>query len=733
MPFKINPCGTKSAFEGICNSKTCKEESSYQSNADCNNSQPGDITHEADYIVVGAGAAGCVAAARLAEAGFSVILLEAGPDNSFNSTDTTTQPDINIIKTPIQFTQLYNRYRIINPSAPCSQKWYGTSTLLDFVSVNQKPHENTPDMPEVYYPYPRGGGAGGSSNHNAMQDGVGTLKIYDILASETGDPYWQGNNMDRLFKKMENLSNIPSGPDSPNPGPDYAGQNGWLKIAVVKQEKIHTDMMTIAHDMFGVPIRTNFKNQANVSGIGPSYVQITPEGNRSYGYQDLLKPVMEQTGLVKVFFNHLSTNLILENDGKSENVRCVGVKAYDKAYIQNITYGNSTFFQEPLSGKCFAIPSDRTKPNKKVKFFARNEVIVCGGAIQSPQLLMLSGIGPKTHLESLGIKCMVDLPGVGTNLTDHCEFSVIYELNPEKYLPGYQAQILYDLNEAAGGNVLPPAIKDVCENLKDPSEFSSNTGAIVFDWHSGFDTPDQQFPDTHSVPYLAPIWGFDYDNYTGNDILEECGDPGTHLRHFRRDWMPDSTNPMSPNPGPTKKSDLTSSLFNLQNPRVFISWLVETLKPGTANGTVRLRSNDPCEEPILDERLYEDDTGLERIALQIQKIRDIMNHSTIVNNYLLPGDNAEITPGKGAVTPEDIKKVIKNWSAFGHHISGTCQMGPPNDNNAVVDSKLRVRKVKNLRVADTSVYRAPNLHAFNTVRAAYLMGEVVAERIINKD
>ena len=116
--------------------------------------------------------------------------------------------------------------------------------------------------------------------------------------------------------------------------------------------------------------------------------------------------------------------------------------------------------------------------------------------------------------------------------------------------------------------------------------------------------------------------------------------------------------------------------------------------------------------------------------IQVKTIRKIMSHPKMVSNF---GVKGEITPGIGAQTvEEDIKKVIKNWSAFGHHVSGTCQMGRNNDHNAVVDSKLRVRGVKNLRVADTSVYRAPNLHAFNTSRAAYLMGEVVADRIINK-
>ena len=681
----------------------------------------GNFKHYADYVVVGAGAAGSVVAARLAQAGCSVILLEAGPDNSIGSKDIDVQPDLPSIEGPFNYINLYNRYQEIDPNAPCSEQWHGTTTMLDFVSGNQRPHENDPNAtPEVYYSYPRGCGAGGSSNHHALQDGVGSLKVYDILAQQVGDNYWRGENMNRLFKNMEDLSNITT---PANPGPAYAGQSGWLKIQETPRDAIFdTIINVVGQPPFNVPYRSDFKNPANVSGIGPGYVQVTASNKRSYAYNDLLKHVMETTGLVKVMFNHLATNLILK-ENNCDKYKCVGVEAYDKGYIQEVTFGASTF--EEVNGQCTAIPSDRSKPLKKHKFYANKEVIVCGGAIQSPQLLLLSGIGPKAHLEQVGIECKVDLPGVGSNMTDHCEFSSIYEFDPKKFVPGWQAALLLQIDAAGGGNVLDPAIKAVCQANADPSQFDANTGALVWDWHSGFDAIDMSFPDTHTVPYTVFFWGFDSDL---GSTLNEIGDPDQHLDHFRRNWLPNPANPMSPLPGSDIKGQLFGSMFDPTNPRVFISWLTENLKPGNANGTIRLRSADPCEEPILDQRLYEDDTGIERMARQIQQIRQVMEDPSIKQFGKASG--YQVIPGPGAVTVADIKTVIKNWSSYGHHISGTCQMGPKNDPLAVVDSKLRVRNVSNLRIADTSVYRAPNLHAFNTTRAAYVMGEAVAERII---
>lgn len=670
----------------------------------------GDFCCEADYVIVGAGAAGSVLAGRLAEAGYSVYLIEAGPDTSPTSKDLDAQPDLPNIQVPLNFLNLYNRYNEIDPAGNCDGQWHATSTLLDFVSIDQG---NVP-----YYSYPRGAGAGGSVSHHALQDGVGSLKVYDILAEETGDDFWRGSNMDRLFKKMEDYTAVPS-----NPGPIFAGQDGWLKLSQGTIEPIHANIIeVVTAPPFNVPFRENFKNPANVSGIGNADIQVNPQGLRSQPYDGFLVPIQQTTGRIITKFNHLASKLLLtENcDG---GYKCTGVEAFDKRFAQEIHTGGATFGN--IEGSCTVIPSDKTKPAKYTKFYAKKEVIVCGGAIQSPQLLMLSGIGPADHLDSVGIETKVDSPGVGSNLTDHCEFSAIFELDPTKYIHGWQAALL--LGDNNGDDIVDPNIKAVAQASADAGQFNENTGPIAWDWHSGFEAIDPLFPDTHSIPYATFFWTFD------NDLLPNTPldplHPSEHNDHNRRTLLPDPSNPTSTTAGPNNKAVLVSSQFNPAAPRVFLTWLVENLKPVTVNGTIRLRSNDPCREPIIDERLYEDDGGIERMARKFLQVRDVMNTSQIFDNFAI-GSEWEITPGNAAVTVEDVKTVIKNWSAYGHHISGTCQMGPDDDDNAVVDSRLRVKGVDGLRVCDTSVYRAPNLHAYNTSRAAYVMAEALAERII---
>lgn len=250
--------------------------------------------YSADYVVVGAGAGGSVVAARLAEAGKTVILLEAGPDTSLESNDQLVQFDKALIDIPLNFISLWNRFNQDPNGSQCGG-WNATQPLAEFVSVDQN---------GIYYNYPRGVGAGGSVAHHAMQDGVGSLEVYDQIAKTVHDKYWCGKNMKRLFSKMENTL-FPHGQD--------CGSNGWLSIQHTAVEApLLTDIADAVVAATNVPFIENFCNPQVVAGIGNASVQVNADGSRSYVYKDLLAPIMNRTGKVQVFFNTLASEIILD-------------------------------------------------------------------------------------------------------------------------------------------------------------------------------------------------------------------------------------------------------------------------------------------------------------------------------------------------------------------------------------------------------------------------------------
>jgi len=676
--------------------------------------------YTADYVVVGAGAAGCTVAARLAEAGYSVIVLEAGPDTSLESNDILVQFDKTLMAIPLNFQFLYNRFNVDPNSANCGN-WNATQTMAAYI---------TPDQNGIYYAYPRGLGAGGSTQHSALQDGIGSLQVYDNIAKTVKDKAWCGKNIHRLFKKMETALFTHDG---------SCGSDGWLSIQHSAVEApLFTDLSDEIVAATGVPFLQNFCSPCNaVAGVGNASVQVKEDGTRASVYEDLLVPIMNETGKIQVFFNTLVSEVILDKtQGDCKNkYRAVGVKGYNKAYLEEVQSG-SQYVVVGTDPDCTAIRVDDTLPSEAIRFLAREEVIISGGAIQTPQLLMLSGIGPKEHLESVGIKTKLDLPGVGTDLLDHCELSNVYEIDPLKFITTWQAHILLT-NPGIADN---PAIEAVALQAATtyPEFLNTNTASIQWDWFSAGQPPAHQkgcypFPDMHSVPYAG--FHFDFDLTLAGPL-----EPDFYFDFPRRYQVPDINDPFN-QVGVPEKGNLVNAQFQVGenlNPRVYVSWLIENMKPKLTRGTIRLASSDPRQSPIIDERLFEDDDAIGRMADMVLQIRAVM--APLEATYAIANQPWELFPGPNVVTREDIIEYIKLWSSYGHHISGTCQMGAKDpktgkrvDENSVLDSRCRVFGVDNLRVADTSVYVKPWIHAFNTSRAGFVVGEQVADFLINDE
>jgi len=295
-----------------------------------------------DYVIVGAGSAGCVLANRLTEdPATTVLLIEAGgPDEA---------QEIHI---PAAFSTLFK-------------------TPLDWAyETEEQAHLHNRRM---YWP--RGKVLGGSSSINAMVYIRGNRRDYDHWG-ELGNEGWSYSDVLPYFKKAENEERGASA---------YHGTGGPLNVSDHRTLNPLSRAFVEAGVEAGLPLTEDF-NGAEQDGVG--FYQVTQrQGLRHSAAVGYLHPVLGRPNLT-LQTNALVTNVVFE--GK----RAVGV-----AYVHN---------------------------GEKQQVTANKEVILSGGAINSPQLLLLSGVGPADQLKALGIAVVADLAGVGQNLQDHPAAAVLY-------------------------------------------------------------------------------------------------------------------------------------------------------------------------------------------------------------------------------------------------------------------------------------------------------------------
>lgn len=299
-----------------------------------------------DYLIVGAGSAGCVLANRLTEdPQTSVLVLEAGGKD-----------DVPAIHDPAAFFSLL-----------------GTAVDWSYMT------EEEPQLNNRKLPWPRGKVLGGSSSINAMSYARGNRSDYDRW-QELGNAGWSYADVLPYFKKAEHRDKGSS---------DYTGRGGPLTVTDVPSVTPLTAAFLTAGEELGWA-RIDDYNGASQEGFGTLQFTIR-QGKRESTATSYLHPVQNRPNLT-VWTNTLVTRILFE-----------GTRAVGLAYLHEGV-------------------EQQVRVNK--------EVILCGGAINSPQTLLLSGVGPADQLRALGIRVVVDLPGVGNNLQDHPIVAIVAATKP---------------------------------------------------------------------------------------------------------------------------------------------------------------------------------------------------------------------------------------------------------------------------------------------------------------
>ncbi|XP_048768051.1 glucose dehydrogenase [FAD, quinone]-like isoform X2 [Ostrea edulis] len=518
-----------------------------------------------DYVILGAGSAGCVLANRLSENPEStVLIIEAGgsEDGNFN------------ISTPFLAgsTQLSN------------EDW-------KFRTEPQK--KACLAMHERRSYWPRGRVLGGTSNLNYMQYIRGSRHDYDGWARE-GCTGWSYRDVLPYFIKSEDMQ-IPE-----------LQKSGYC------------------------PTQETVKN-----------------GERCSTVKAFLRPAMGRKNL------HVSTN------SHVTKIIIKDKKAIGVSFVRN---------------------------NRKHVIMANKEVIVSAGAVSSPQILMLSGIGPQEHLKSKGIPVIVDLP-VGQNLQDHIMTILDFHDNTTSVT--------------------------TIEKLMSPIsifQYLAFKSGIMSKTHlegTSFITDDENLPPHLQFNFFSAMFPAKFVD--------------TYIKTFNLDH---------------KLTEGKARELQRHEDRKIGKFLAyPILLHPKSKGTIRLRSRDPFDPPLIDPNYLDHPDDAKILLKGVRKVLKLSDTKAFQSIGASPQDPLEAYAPFCDNFTEDSDEYwicrIKYYTLTAYHSTSTCRMGTKDDPTAVVDPELRVKGIENLRVVDASVMR--DVPSGNTNAPTIMIAEKAADMIRNID
>jgi choline dehydrogenase len=575
-----------------------------------------------DYVVVGGGTAGNTLAYRLAKAGNTVALIEAGL------------------------------------SCEVGKPIVGPAPLGCIIGVGANPADTVPTVDYGFITVPQAG-AGGRSMHYAQGKCLGGSSSLNFMihhrpnrgaleawANAVGDDTYKFDSFLPYFRKSFNFKAPNTQTRLANATTLYNtndflgdGQGGPIQVTYPKWTPVWSTWAAKGLQAIGLGISNAF-NAGVLSGY--HYAQTTinaADQTRSTSANFILEASNEKLPLT-LYMLARANKVLFDGNKKSTGVQVTGVDL--------LTYIVS----------------------------AKKEVILSAGALASPQLLMLSGIGPAAHLQQFGINVIANRPGVGQNLTDHALFGPSYEVTFDT------------LNRVLGDPaVLASSVTKYTTNQTGP--LTSNVAEFLA-W--------ERIPGSSKLSQTTKdaLAAFPTD-WPNIEYFPAAG----HIGTFDAPWMHQ----------PKGGKQYTSILGALASP--------------LSRGNISLASADPSAKPLLNPNWLTHPADVE-VAISIyRRIRQIYN-TTAVRSIRASAE--EYWPGYHVETDEQILANLRTSVMAVMHASVTNRMGRKDDPTAVVDNLARVIGVQGLRVVDaSSLALLPPGHPQAVI---YALAEKIADAII---
>jgi choline dehydrogenase-like flavoprotein len=493
--------------------------------------------------------------------------------------------------------------------------------------------------------WPRGKVLGGSSSINYMNYVRGHPEDYDSW----GVPGWGYSDVLPFFKKSEDVK-IPE-----LAGSELHGTGGPLQVTQVDPHPLSTAYLNAASQA-GIAISKDYNDPEQMVGhMGYSQVTIGANGKRC-STADFVNQVAWRSNLhVRTYCQ--ATKVLFE-------AAKVGPKAVGMQYVRT---------------------GGQLKGNERRVVRARKEVILSGGAIGSPHLLMLSGVGDRKQLEEQGIECVLDQPHVGKNLMDHLMVGIEYESLIPSITKGeiLRPSTLAKYALFGTGRLASPGL-ELCGFVR--------TGV----------RPDLQAPDAQ-IHFFAT-------GGVNEDVAKQTQAGLPHNLNVRPEIVLSAVDPRTPNPY------RMIALSVLLHPK--------------SRGHVSLRSPDPFDRPLIEPNYlsHPDDVATlvaaGKLSDQIfqQKAFDGIR-GPVVTSKFIPSELKEAEPDAYW------KFKVKSGAVTVYHPVGTCKIGTASDPGRVVDERLRVVGVSGLRVCDASII--PSSPSGNTNAPSIMVGERGADLILH--
>jgi len=538
-----------------------------QSQADC------------EYIVVGSGAGGGTVAARLAEAGRKVILLEAGGDpKELTGADAVSKEG----RLPCDYdVPAFHAFASENEA----MKWdYFVRHYADLETQKLDPKYSAEYDGRAVdgVLYPRAGTLGGCTAHNAMILIYPHNADWDYIAELTGDSSWKANKMRSYFERLENCRHRPLHRWLAKIGINRTrhGWKGWLRteksipLSAMHNRTLAHVMLESGHQAYEdigeklKRVRWFFEGQLDPNdwrlveknSIGLRYVPLSTSNHSRTGTRErVLEVACKYPDRLRVELNALATRVLFDDSNRAVGIEYLKGQRLYRAHMR---------------------PSGEAGELRQM--FASREVILAGGTFNTPQLLMLSGVGPRDVLDDYDIPVRVELPGVGTNLQDRYEVAVVNRMRDD-----------WELFKGVKFDTSDPQYQEWSQKRK--GLYATN-GAVLTMFNR---SRGAALPDLFCMALLAQFKGY----FPGYSAL-----------------FPQGLN--------------------------YLTWVILKAHTQNRKGRVTLRSADPRDTPLINFHYFEEggDEDLEAVVEGIQFVRKLtakLQREEMIVTEDIPGSDCQ--------------------------------------------------------------------------------------------